>query len=245
MIESGLTIGDLAARVSVDPKTVERWISPGRTPRLRHQRAVATVLGREITDFWPDRRRDVAWFRPWREVERDAVELRSFQPLIVPGLLQTEAYARAVLAGAGKVPRDQVDKQVKARMERQHILTRIRPPEFTAIVEEYALRRPIGGPAVMKGQLQRLVEVADDPHTRLYVVPAGAGAYAGTDGPFVLASGPGSHVAGFLDGQLSGQLVEYEGDVAVLWAAWDSCRGEALPHRESVKLIEEIAQIWT
>ncbi|MFD1324357.1 helix-turn-helix domain-containing protein [Micromonospora sonneratiae] len=245
MSAAGETCESLAEKVGVDAKTVGRWLSPGRVPHPRHRRAVARVLQKDAMELFPDRRRDTPWFRPWREVEQEALALRNFQPLVVPGLLQTEAYARALFTGAGLVPRADAESKVKGRLERQLILARPHPPTLTAVVDESVLRRAVGGPAVMRQQMLHLVEVsAECPHVRVHVVPSTAEAYAGLNGPLVLADLKGPRVVAHLDFQLAGHTVSDEADISRLVSSWESCRSEALPYRQSVELIRELAETW-
>ena len=83
--------------MGVDPKTAARWLSPGRIPQPRHRAQVATILGKDVGDLWPDvlKRKEPVWFRQWADYEKEAIALRSFELSWVPGLFQTEAYARA------------------------------------------------------------------------------------------------------------------------------------------------------
>jgi transcriptional regulator with XRE-family HTH domain len=247
MAEAGHTVDSLAETTGVDRKTVGRWLAPGRVPHARTRARAASVLGREVAELWPDtgRRRDPLWFKPWAEAEREALSLRSFEPLVVPGLLQTEAYARAVLTDAGLLSRDDVEHRVRARLERQGILTRAKPPQFTAVIDESVIRRAVGGPQTMREQVHALLTACQEPHVRVHLVPSTAGAYAGLNGPFVVAAGPGTRVSGYLDNQLSGQVVDSADEVAALQAAWESVRGEALPHRQSTDLMMEVAETWT
>ncbi len=130
-----------------------------------------------------------AWFRDWVEIEREAVSLRWFEPLLIPGLLQTEEYARAVLAAAHPAsPQDEVERLVSARMDRQAILDQAGPPLLWVILDEGVLTRPVGGPAVMRDQIERLIKAARQPRIVLQVVPLGAGAHAGLAGRFAIAS---------------------------------------------------------
>lgn len=143
--ETGYTTEALAERVGVDPKTVGRWLSKGRIPHARHRVAAAGVLGRNVAEIWPDaaRRREPVWFRPWQEIEREAVALRSFESVVLPGLLQTESYARAVLGGAGLIPRGDVERHLAARLARQGVLERDDPPQFTAVIDEGSSGDPL------------------------------------------------------------------------------------------------------
>ncbi|MBM0228031.1 MULTISPECIES: helix-turn-helix transcriptional regulator [Micromonospora] len=245
--ETGYTTEALAERVGVDPKTVGRWLSEGRIPHARHRVSAAAVLGRDVVDIWPDtsRRREPVWFRPWQEIEREAVSLRWFESLVLPGLLQTEAYARAVLSGAGLIPRGDVERHLAARLARQGVLRRDDPPQFTAVIDEAILRRPVGGGATMHEQLRALVAASAEPHVRVHVVPSSVGAYAGLNGPFVVATCPDHRAAGYLDNQLQGQVVSDPEDIAAMMAAWENVRGEALSHWQSVDLITEVAETWS
>ncbi|MER7458602.1 helix-turn-helix transcriptional regulator [Micromonospora sp. NPDC126480] len=245
--ETGHTTESLAERVGVDPKTTSRWLAEGRIPHPRHRAAAAEVLGRDVADIWPDtsRRRDLTWFRPWQEIEREAISLRWFEANVLPGLLQTEGYARAVLTAAGRHAPGDIERLVAGRLARQGILRRDDPPQFTAVVDEAVLRRPVGGRETMREQLRALVAACAAPHVRLHVVPAAVGAYAGLNGPFVIAASADHRMAGYLDTQLQGQVVSDPADIAAILAAWENVRGEALSHWQSVDLIAEVAESWT
>ncbi|GAA2185241.1 helix-turn-helix domain-containing protein [Micromonospora lupini] len=244
--ETGHTIESLAERVGVDRKTVGRWLNHDHIPHPRHREAAAGALRRPIGDIWPDtsRRREPVWFRPWQEIERDAISLRSYQSVVLPGLLQTEAYARAVLAGADVIARGDIERHLATRLARQSILMRDDPPHFTAVVDEAVLRRPVGGRATMGAQVKALLVACEAPHVRVHIVPSSVGAYAGLNGPFVIAVGPEHQTAGYLDNQLQGQVVTGVQDIAAILAAWENVRGEALSHWQSVDLLTEMAKTW-
>ncbi len=244
--DTGHTIESLAEHVGVDPKTVSRWLLEDRIPHARHRLTAADTLRKNVSDIWPDisRRRALVWFRPWQEIEREATTLRWFEPNVLPGLLQTEAYARAVLAGGGLIPRSEVERLVAHRMSRQVILQHEEPPRLTAVLDESVLRRPVGGPAVMREQLLALAEAAGQPHTRVYVVPSTVGEYAGLNGPFILATAADHRIAGYLDNQLQGQVVSEQADIAAILTVWENVRGETLSHWQSVELIREVAESW-
>ncbi|MBQ1076477.1 helix-turn-helix transcriptional regulator [Micromonospora sp. C31] len=245
--DTGYTIESLAETVGVDPKTVGRWLTEDRIPHARHRLTAAEALRRDVSDIWPDtsRRRDPIWFRPWQEIEREAVSLRSYESVVLPGLLQTEAYARAVLTDGGLFPRGDVERHLAARLARQGILRQDEPPQFTAVIDEAVLRRPVGGRATMREQLGAVVAACAEPHVRVHVVPSSVGAYAGLNGPFVIASSHDHRIAGYLDNQLQGQLVSDPADIAAMMAAWENVRGEALAHWQSVDLITEVAETWS
>ncbi|MDG4806719.1 helix-turn-helix transcriptional regulator [Micromonospora sp. WMMD1120] len=245
--DTGHTTESLAEVVGVDPKTVGRWLSEGRIPHPRHRLAAAEALHKDVSDIWPDtsRRRDPIWFRPWQEIEREAVSLRSYESTVLPGLLQTEAYARAVLSGAGLIPRGEIERHLTVRLGRQGVLKRDDPPQFTAVVDEAVIRRPVGGGPTMREQLLAVAAACAEPHIRVHVVPATVGAYAGLNGPFVIAHSHDHRAAGYLDNQLQGQVASDPEDIAAMMAAWENVRGEALSHRQSVDLITEVANSWS
>jgi transcriptional regulator with XRE-family HTH domain len=139
---------------------------------------------------WWQRFHDILpnWFSMYVSLEGAAALIRSYEPHFVPGLLQTEDYARGVLtSGAvGQTSPEDIERHVALRMERQVLLTRSDAPRFWFVLDETALRRPVGGPQVMRAQLDRLLEVAKLPHVTLQVAPFSAGPHPGTYGPFVL-----------------------------------------------------------
>jgi hypothetical protein len=186
-----------------------------------------------------------AWFQDWTHKEAEAATLRFFQPLIVPGLLQTEGYARAIFSTRFRITDDEVEELVSARMKRQEILRRDNPPAIWLILDEMALQRPIGGPNVMSHQLRRLVEMARQPHVVIEIIPASTGAYEGLAGAFTIADFDDAPSVGHQEGALRGQPVEEREDVATLDLTWATLRSDALPRAASLALLEEAAKSWT
>lgn len=166
------------------------------------------------------------WMREWEANERQATVLRSFEPIVVPGLLQTAAYARALFRSVGLFDEPEVEQRAEARLARQAVLTGERPPQLVAVLDEHVLRCPVGGPVVMREQLLRLVKVATA-HTRvrLHIVPASVGAYPGVAGAFVLAPLPTGEDVVYLDDQLKGQVIDHTGGVLAVRSAWESIQG--------------------
>ncbi|WP_245908740.1 helix-turn-helix domain-containing protein [Pseudosporangium ferrugineum] len=185
------------------------------------------------------------WFREWVAIEQKATALRSFEPLVVPGLLQTEDYVRALLEGASQLSGDAREQLVTSRLARQPILEGTSPPLMVAVMDEVVLERPVGSPKVMRAQLLHLVDVASRPRVHLHVVPKAAGAYPGLNGAFVIATSPEGDDLGYLDNQLKGTVVERSADVLSLRQTWESVRAEALTQGQSTKLISEAAAAWT
>jgi transcriptional regulator with XRE-family HTH domain len=188
------------------------------------------------------------WFRPYIEIEERAIVLRNWEPLVVPGLLQTEAYARAMIRGGWPTESDaRIDQLVTARMARQEILRREEPepPIVSAILSETVLRQPVGGAEVMREQLGHLVESAANPRISTQVLPWSAGAHPGLLGPFVVASFENGPDAAYLDNALSGQVTERRKDVARVALLYDTLRAEALSPGVSVELIARTVEQWT
>jgi transcriptional regulator with XRE-family HTH domain len=186
------------------------------------------------------------WLQAWEKIERRAKTLLSWEPLLIPGLLQTSEYAREVLRRGqpGKCAA-QIDQQVQARMARQQILDGADPPMLIAVFDEGALRRPVVGPQVMHDQLGRLLELAQRPKVVLQVVPMDAGPHPGTAGPMVIASFDAGPDVAYLDTALEGQLVERHEDVASIALQYDTLRAEALPVRASLEFIAKVQESWT
>jgi hypothetical protein len=247
MVEAGETADSLAGQIGVDPKTAARWVSHGRIPQTRHRAQVAAILGKDVTELWPDvlKRREPAWFRPWADIEREAVALRGYQLSWVPGLLQTEAYARATLAGEALTAQE-VNELVAARVGRQELLRRERPPLLIAVIDESVLyRSSYGDRKLMREQCAHLAECAELPSVQIHVVPADVGMYPGLGGPFTIAElSDGGRVA-HVDSQAQAQIVEQVAEIATLDRRWEPIRGEALPRGRSLELLGEAARSWT
>ncbi|GAA2262853.1 transcriptional regulator [Streptomyces ruber] len=139
---------------------------------------------------WWQRYHDIlpGWFSMYVSLEGAASLVRSYDPHFVPGLLQTEDYARGVLkAGAiGQTRPDDIDRYVDLRMQRQELLTREDAPRLWFVMDETALRRPVGGPEIMRAQLERLLEATELPNVTLQLAAFDRGPHPGTYGPFVL-----------------------------------------------------------
>jgi transcriptional regulator with XRE-family HTH domain len=125
------------------------------------------------------------WFRTFVDLESAATLIRSYEGQFIPGLLQTDDYMRAVVQGGDlDQSSEEVGRRVRLRMARQIVLTREQPPRLWAVVDEAALRRPVGGREVMRGQLERLIEATKLPNVTLQVLPFEAGAHPAMLGAF-------------------------------------------------------------
>jgi Domain of unknown function (DUF5753) len=131
------------------------------------------------------------WFEAYIGLEAEAVRQRDFQPMVMPGLFQTEDYARAVLRAAPNAGSTKdIDRQVALRMERQAVLSQASPPDLWVVLSESVLRVQVGGPAVMRAQLRRLLDLAERSNVTLQVLPFANMAHVHPIGPFTLLEFP-------------------------------------------------------
>jgi hypothetical protein len=181
------------------------------------------------------------WFRPWADVEAVATRLCMSEHSLVPGLLQTEDYARALLATRPNTTEDELDSLVAARMDRQAILDRPAPPVLWVVVDEAVLHRQVGSAKVTHDQLLDLADVSARPNVTIQVVPYSAGVYFALQGGFAIAeTGEGTRVA-YLDTAGEGYVAEGRETVAGLAFTFDTLRAEALPRGASRDLILKVA----
>jgi len=196
--------------------------------------------------------RKKGWWHSYNEVftgafvglESDASSLRTHQALLVPGLLQTEGYMRAVIrAIRPDWTEADVDRRVVARVTRQKLLTDPHPPEYWAVIDEAVLRRTTGSPAIMRAQLQRLIELAALPHVTLQVVPFSAGAHAGMEAPFLILGFPeqADPDVVYVENTTSGVYLEQPSDVHRYTLMFDHLRAAALKPDDTVVMVKEAA----
>jgi transcriptional regulator with XRE-family HTH domain len=153
------------------------------------EREVLLGLAREAnTPGWWQGYSDILphWVEPYFGLEAAASFIREYELQFVPGLLQIEDYAAAVIRLGNRPSEDEVVRRTEARMSRQEILDRENPPKIWAVLDEGALRRIIGGPEVMREQLRHLIEICDHPAVTLQILPFSAGAHRAMGGPFTI-----------------------------------------------------------
>ncbi|MFG1674010.1 Scr1 family TA system antitoxin-like transcriptional regulator [Micromonospora sp. NPDC049282] len=247
--EAELTQEALAERVSYSASLVAAVEQCRRAPRAEFTERCDEVLNGggllvRIRDALVQEAL-MPWFREWVGIEQEATALRSFEPLVVPGLLQTEEYVRALHEGASPLVGEALEQQVAARVARQAVLDRPAPPQFVAVLDHSVLARPVGGPKVMREQLAHLIEMGRRPRVHLHLVPETVGAYPGLNGAFVLATPADGDDVGYLDNQLHGSIVERTVDVNSLRQTWESVRAEAMPHGATLAAISEAAKRWS
>jgi transcriptional regulator with XRE-family HTH domain len=240
----------LAKMVPYSVGTISMIETAQRSPSEEFARYCDEALEAEgaLMRLWPMVSHTVTpmWFRPWLDVETTAESIRTWEPLMIPGLFQTEDYARAILSGEPGVGPEQIEEQVTARMERQATLKRVNPPMLWAVLDEGILHRPIGNSATMSAQLNHLLELGQAPRITIQILPLNAYSTPGLLGGFAIARTQGIPDTAYIEssGNL-GRVTERPGDVSVLTCRYEGIRAEALSQRESTKMIKEATQRWT
>ena len=176
-------------------------------------------------------------------LESRAVAIRSFDPLVITGLLQTREYAEAMITAADwEAEPAQIARWVQLRMDRQAVLRQEAPPQLSVIIDEFALRRKIGGPGVLRDQLAHLLATAELPQVDLRVLPASVGAHASPSGYFLVftIAEPDLDV-GFAE-TLGGAVYVEPPDSERFVRVYDRLLNSALGPAESAKLIRAIGE---
>jgi len=259
--DAGLTREDVSARTGINEATLYRIETAKARPQARTLTALLDLYG--ATD---DQRAELAalsrqsaeqsWLQSFPSelpepyptyisFEGEARSLLNYESSFVPGLLQTEDYARAALQrGNPPATKDEVARLVEARMGRQAVLTRDPPLRLWAITDEAALHRPVGGPGVMRAQLAHLAESAELPQVTLQALPYAVGAHPGMAGSFVILQfgEPIAADVAYIESQAGDLFLESETDVVRFTAIFEHLRALALPPEASVSLITSVAR---
>jgi transcriptional regulator with XRE-family HTH domain len=247
---AGMTQSDLGDLVPCDKATVSRTEAGLVQPDIAFARACDAAfphLDSWFTRFFAS---SPTWgeafppaFRPFAVCEGEAVALRWFEHSLIPGLLQTEDYARAVLEKHPNSTKEQIDERVAARLARQTVLNREDPPVFWVLLDETVLHREIGGAKTMHEQLLHVVDVAQRPNVTIQVISR-IGAHPGLSGAFGIAEMIDRHRVVYLETAADGQTAEDLPTVADIELRWDTLRTEAFKGTESLNLIESAAEQW-
>ncbi|GAB3970504.1 helix-turn-helix transcriptional regulator [Actinoallomurus acanthiterrae] len=179
-------------------------------------------------------------------LEDDAARIDEWSPQLIPGLLQTDEYAREIIRAGQRGDEAGIDRRVRARMARKALLSRKDPPApmLTAVLDEAALRRPIGGPDVMRGQLNTLLDVVRRPNVTVRVLPLEVGTHAGLDGPFIILGFPEDIApdAAYAGTRLGDAFAESAETIRRIKVDFESLKSMALSPDASTELIAAIAK---
>ena len=203
------------------------------------KRSKAPEWWTQYNDILPD------WFETYLGLESAAVAIRSFEMQFVPGLFQTEDYARAVTRlGHKTASADEIQRRVGLRLKRQDLLARAQPPKIWAVMDEAVLRRPVGGTPVMRGQLRHLAEASWMANVTLQVVPFDRGGHAGASGSFSILRFEERDLPDvvYIEQLTSAVYLDQRSDVEHYLEVVDQLSGEALTPDESRAFIQQVAK---
>ncbi len=259
--DAGLTREEVAERTRINEATLYRIEAARARPQARTLLALLELYGvpeEESAELTALARQsgEQNWLQSFPtelpepyptyiSFEGEAKSLLNYECLFVPGLLQTQDYARAALQrGMPSATNDEIGRLLKARMGRQAVLTRNPPLRLRTIVDEAALHRPVGGKQVMKTQLNRLAEAADLPQVTLQALPYDVGGHPGMSGSFAILrfDEPVSSDVVYIETQAGDLFLESETDLSRFSAIFEHLRALALPPEASVSLIQTIAR---
>ncbi|GGP81010.1 helix-turn-helix domain-containing protein [Streptosporangium pseudovulgare] len=189
--------------------------------------------------------RSPIWFRDWaEEIEPTALVLRSWDPLLVPGLLQTEAYARHIFSQEPHTNPEEIEERVKNRMDRQGVLERQDSFSLLFLIDAGVLRRQVGDAEVMRGQLGHLLDAAQRPNIFLQIVDPKC--LVGLLGAFMIAELPhGQPDTVHVDSSTEGHVTMDPESVAATWKRYETIRLWAYPEHMSLKMIDDARREWT
>lgn len=254
--EAGMTVEQVAAALLVSPSKVSRLETGhrGASPRdirdLCNLYQVTNSARRDHLAELAREGREQAWWQPYDlpyatyvGLEAEATSISDFEPGVIPGLLQTPDYARALHEAAvpGLSPAV-IDQRIAARRTRQTVLTRDEPPQLRAIADEAVLHRVVGGPAVMAVQLDRVIEACDWPNVTVQVIPYAAGAHPALDSTFILLDfAPPVQSVVYVDGLVGQVYLERPQDVERYRQTFERLRSFSLSEQESADLIAKLS----
>lgn len=257
----GFTAEQVAKEIACSPSRISRIesgeirIRPGDVHELLDVYGATDEVRRELVAL-ARHLKDEGWWHPYGDVlsrryltyiamEAEAKAQRSFEPIVIPGLLQTEGYARAVIEVGRERPAEPetVEKLVAVRNIRQRLLVREQPLELSVVVDEACLRRVIGGPGAMRAQLAHLSTMASRPNVTIRVLPALCGTHPSLAGSFAILdfSDPGDRSIGYTETTVGDLCIDDEREVEALTMVFDRLRDQALAPEESIDLIGQVA----
>lgn len=237
---------ELGERLICSPTLISHFEAGRRLPRLEDAKRIDQALGtdgffeRWLVDLdgrYPD------FFEEAAELQRIATEIRQYTALLIPGLLQTYGYARAVFRAYNpNNMAEDLDRKVVNRLERAEILKNPASPVMWTLLDEGALRRDIGEPGVMVEQLHYIGDLAQSGRIRLHVLPFSAGAHPLLEGMMTLMSFEEAPPVAYVEAFQTGRLMDEPAQVQRSWDAYDLVLGDALSQRQSVTLVRSAAK---
>lgn len=256
----GLTQEDVAGQLDWHPTKIMR-IETGRTaPHPNDVRVMLGLYGLQDAEFLAGllklakESRQRGWWYSYRDVlisrfelfiglESEADTIRDFGLSMIPGLLQTEGYARELIRGLMAYDVKEIERRVELRMARQRILDREDAPQLWTILDEASIRRPVGGNSIMKAQLLHLADIADQSKITIQVLPYGAGPHPGQAGPFIILgfAEPSEPAVVYMETVGGNLYVDKPEEVRVFSTVFDQLRAVALSPAQSRDMLQALA----
>ncbi|WP_435824300.1 helix-turn-helix domain-containing protein [Microbispora amethystogenes] len=206
--------------------------------------ALLSLVAQANAPGWWHKYDDVlpSWFEAYVGLEQAASTIRCYEVQFVPGLLQTPEYAAAVVRlGHPDAPPEEVERRVRLRMDRQQLLARPDAPHLWAVIDEAVLRRPVGGPEVMRAQIEHLIEMVNLPRVTLQVIPFSAGGHAAAGGPFSILrfAGVGLPDVVYLEQLTSAIYLEKHEDIDRYLAVMERLCIQARPLADTKRILNQ------
>ncbi|WP_372409033.1 helix-turn-helix transcriptional regulator [Streptomyces luteireticuli] len=242
-LRAGWTQRELGEKVHLSHGRIAQIELGNEVPAEDVSKRLDEVLGAEgeLHELWMHVERIPlkGWMQNYIDCEARAVAMHKYLAYWLPGLLQTEAYARELMSAYYPwYSPDEIQKQVERRLARQSILTRPEPPFLWMVLDEAILRRPVGGPAVMYEQLARLVNSAQAPNVKVQVLPFAVGVHAALGCSLTLLAFERGPDVAYLEGSDTGSLVRDRASVLRYSHRYDHVHAAALPPDDSIALLE-------
>ncbi|GAA0808432.1 helix-turn-helix domain-containing protein [Spirilliplanes yamanashiensis] len=260
--QAGITIDVAADRLGCSKSKVSRIETGHNTATPKDVQDLLTVYGvngtvaEELVQIAREARMK-GWWHPYSTVltgafvglEAAAQRIRAYEQQVVPGLLQTEHYAKAMLHTARPdIDEDEAERRVRVRMQRQSLLIQDDPIDLWVVLDEAVLSRPVGGDAVMRGQIVQLIEATEMPNVTLQILPFEAGAHAGMDGTFTILDFPEDRDPDvvFAENATGGLFLEKNDELVKYHLIFNSLHTAALSPEESAAMLAKLAKepLW-
>ena len=244
---AGITQADLAADLNYTTQFIGMVEVAARTPNRGYAERADQILdaGGGLINCWllVSAMHIPKWFGPFIKVEAECTAMREWESMVMPGLLQTAEYARALThAVRPQATDEQIERYVDVRMQRQEILHRASPPMLWAIIDENVLRRPAADTAVMRGQYAHLLEMGELPHIVIQVLPYDAGLHAGHMGSFTVMDRDDTDGIVWAETHTGGRFFDSGDEVSEYVRVYDHLRATALSPPASRKLIASLLE---
>ncbi|MEO3813106.1 helix-turn-helix transcriptional regulator [Sphaerisporangium sp. B11E5] len=243
-MKAGWTQRQLAHMLTVSTSAVGMLETVRRKPDRRFADACDKLfkLDGVFHELWKQTRWEMApeHFRDFMEMEAQASALLTWDPLLIPGLFQTESYARRVFEDEPEITPELIEQRVAHRMQRQAMLGRERAPMVWSLIDEGALRRPMGDVNLMRAQLERLLEMAAHPRVTIQIIPYAAWSAVGLQTAFMIAELRGVAYSVYIESTPRGLTVGDRGTVTALVGRYHAVRAAALPKNLSLGIIKDV-----